>query len=94
MPVTPTSLKALILQNQSDPLRKPAHYDVRVVERPLPALRRGDVLVKITAAGFNHREVRSGIPCPGLDIIVGDVAINLAFAFFSSGFGKASTREL
>ena len=93
MLVTPSSLKALILQNQSDPLRKPVHYDVRVVERPVPALRRGEVLVKINAAGFNHREVRPGVPLL-VDIIAGGVAINPAFAFCSSGFGKVSTREL
>jgi NADPH:quinone reductase-like Zn-dependent oxidoreductase len=53
----PSSLKALILLNQPEAPSKPAYYDVRVVERPVPALKRGEVLVKINAAGFNHREV-------------------------------------
>lgn len=74
--------KALVLQNQSRPLRKPAHYDVRVVERPVPALRRGEVLVKINAAGFNHREVRAGhsLPSCWTSFRLAGVAINPAFA--------------
>ena len=74
--------KALILQNQSRTLRKPAHYDVRVMERPVPALRRGEVLVKINAAGFNHREVRAGhsLPSCWTSFRLAGVAINPAFA--------------
>jgi NADPH:quinone reductase-like Zn-dependent oxidoreductase len=54
----PTSLKALILQKQAD-TRKPVHNDVHIVERPVPVLSAGEVLVRINAAGFNHREVGS-----------------------------------
>ena len=57
----PSSLKALILESQPEAPSKPTYYDVRVVERPVPALKRGEVLVKINAGGFNHREV-----CPGI----------------------------
>jgi len=64
MPLPVVQQQALVLQNQSEPLRKPAHYDVRLVERPVPALRPGEVLVKINAAGFNHREVRLGHSLP------------------------------
>jgi D-arabinose 1-dehydrogenase-like Zn-dependent alcohol dehydrogenase len=58
----PSSLKALILQGQPEAPGKPTYYDLRVVERPVPALKHGEVLVKINAAGFNHREVCPGIP--------------------------------
>ena len=54
----PTLLKALVLQPPSE-LRKPTINDVRIVERPVPALKRGEILVRINAAGFNHREVCS-----------------------------------
>ena len=55
----PTSFKALILQPQTDS-RKPVYHDVRIIERSIPTLRYGEVLVRITAAGFNHREVGLG----------------------------------
>jgi len=58
----PSSLKALILHSQPEAPSKPTYNDVRVVERPVPALKHGEVLVKINAAGFNHREVCPGIP--------------------------------
>ena len=69
--------KSLVLQNH---LRKTAHYDVRLVERPIPALRRGEVLVKINAAGFNHREVRAGHSLPSCWTSLAGVVINPAFA--------------
>lgn len=58
----PSSFKALILQTQPEAPSKPTYNDVHVVERPLPALKHGEVLVKINAAGFNRREVCPGIP--------------------------------
>jgi NADPH:quinone reductase-like Zn-dependent oxidoreductase len=60
MPVThpfPSSSKALVLQNQLEQQNKSRYNDVRIVERPIPALKPGEILVKINAAGFNHREV-------------------------------------
>ena len=62
MPVAhrfPSSFKALVLQNQREQHNKSLYNDVRIVERPIPALKPGEILVKINAAGFNHREVRS-----------------------------------
>jgi len=57
----PSSFKALILvESEPESLRQSLHYDVRIVDRPIPALEQGQVLVKINAAGFNHREVGSG----------------------------------
>jgi hypothetical protein len=64
MPVThlfPSSFEALVLQNQREQQNKSLYHDVRIVERPIPALKPGEILVKINAAGFNHREVCSGI---------------------------------
>ncbi|KAI0293558.1 hypothetical protein BC826DRAFT_1141641 [Russula brevipes] len=51
------SLKALILQNKLEPVRQSAYHDVCIVERPIPALKPGEVLVKINAAGFNHKDL-------------------------------------
>ena len=80
MPMSlPAVSQALVLQNQSEPLRKPAHYDVRLVERPVPALRPGEVLVKINAAGFNHREVRAPRTSFPAGRIVGGRRINSCF---------------
>jgi hypothetical protein len=62
----PSSFEALVLQNQREQQNKPLYNDVRM-KRPIPALRPGEILVKINAAGFNHRlvstyrEVCSGI---------------------------------
>ncbi len=64
MPVThrfPSSFKALVLQNQREQQNKSLYNDARIVEKPIPALKPGEILVKINAAGFNHREVCSGI---------------------------------
>ncbi|KAI0247919.1 hypothetical protein BJV78DRAFT_1348297 [Lactifluus subvellereus] len=52
----PTSLKALVLQRQAYP-RKPVYHEVHIVERLVPALKHGEILVRISAAGFNHREL-------------------------------------
>jgi D-arabinose 1-dehydrogenase-like Zn-dependent alcohol dehydrogenase len=64
MPLThrfPSTFKALVLQNQREQQNEFLYNDVRIVERPIPALKPGEILVKINAAGFNHREVCSGI---------------------------------
>ncbi|KAI0306283.1 hypothetical protein B0F90DRAFT_1862732 [Multifurca ochricompacta] len=51
----PTSLKALILQNSAKS-HEPVYHDIRLVEKPVAALKPGEILVQINAAGFNHRE--------------------------------------
>ncbi|KAL1741651.1 hypothetical protein HDZ31DRAFT_44953 [Schizophyllum fasciatum] len=48
--------RSVVIQKQAG-ARKPVYHDAVVVERELPALRRGDVLVKMSAAAYNHREV-------------------------------------
>ena len=47
------------MQKPSDP-RKPVYHNVRIVEKSLPVLKPGEALVRINAAGFNHREVCAG----------------------------------
>ena len=52
--------KAFVLQNQRDQHKKSLYSNVRIVERSIYSyLKPGEILVKINAAGFNHREVRS-----------------------------------
>ncbi|KAH9997735.1 NAD-binding protein [Russula compacta] len=60
MPVAyrfPSSFKALVLRNQREKQGKSTYHDVHIVERPVPVLKHGEILVKINAAGFNHREL-------------------------------------
>jgi len=38
---------------------KPLFHDAQLETRPLRPLKAGEVLVKITAVSFNHRDVRS-----------------------------------
>jgi hypothetical protein len=80
----PTSLKALILQKPSGP-RKTVYNDVHIVQKSVPVLKRGEVLVRITAAGFNHREVCSGCIM---------MRKNVTLFYYSSGFAKVSIRGL
>ena len=49
-------MRALILKR--GPLeRKPVYHDALLDDKPIPALKRGEVLVKIGAAAYNHRDV-------------------------------------
>ncbi|KAF8626742.1 hypothetical protein AX15_004713 [Amanita polypyramis BW_CC] len=47
----PKETRAVVLRHSSD------YHDVVVTVKPVPALKEGKVLVKMTAAGFNHREI-------------------------------------
>lgn len=49
----PTTTKALVLHRDTAEQQDEA----RLVERPIPSLKSGEVLVKIGAAGLNHRDV-------------------------------------
>ncbi|TFY64679.1 hypothetical protein EVJ58_g2458 [Rhodofomes roseus] len=62
----PTSTKAITLR-ESPAGREPRYHDAALEQRAIPSLQKGQVLVKIGAAGFNHREVwiRKGL-YPGL----------------------------
>ena len=52
----PSHTKALVVK-QSPPDRKPLYHDAVLEDQPLPQLMPGQVLVKINAAAFNHRDV-------------------------------------
>ena len=82
----PTSLKALVLQKPSEH-RKPVYHNVRIVEKSIPGLKPGELLVRINAAGFNHREV--GMGC------VNTMALNVTYSTcLSFGFAKVSIQGL
>ncbi|KAJ6539836.1 NAD(P)-binding protein [Mycena vulgaris] len=61
-PSLPRTTKALVLQ-KSPAARKPLYHDAIVQEQPIPALKPGEVLVKMGAVAFNHRElwIRKGL---------------------------------
>ncbi|THH16491.1 hypothetical protein EW146_g4148 [Bondarzewia mesenterica] len=52
----PPTTRTLIIQRAVEE-RKPVYHDVKVVERPIAVLKKGEVLVKIGAAAFNHRDL-------------------------------------
>ena len=67
MPVThrfPSSFEALVLQNQREKQNKSLYHDVRIVERPVPALKPGEILVN-----FNHRGASETLPFPFLGFL-------------------------
>ena len=53
----PTSSKTLILRRNAGTSTL-AYHDASLEDRALPALQKGQVLVRINAAGFNARDVR------------------------------------
>jgi NADPH:quinone reductase-like Zn-dependent oxidoreductase len=55
----PTITKALVLRKVKKQPFKPVYHNAVVETQPIPALEEGQVLVKIGAAAFNHREVRA-----------------------------------
>ncbi|KAJ7205492.1 hypothetical protein GGX14DRAFT_522625 [Mycena pura] len=58
----PRASRALVL-HKSPADRSPPYHDIAVKEQLIPALQAGQVLVKIAAAAFNHRElwIRKGL---------------------------------
>lgn len=62
-PKLPTRTRALVVQAALEP-RKPLYHDAALVEKPLPAPQAGQVVVKIGAAGFNHKDVDIVINLP------------------------------
>jgi hypothetical protein len=91
MPVThrfPSSFEALVLQSQREKHNKSLCHDVHIVERPIPALKPGEILVKINAAGFNHREV-----CSRITQKMEDAAVTF-LCIISSGYDEVNTLGL
>ncbi|KAI0780500.1 NAD-P-binding protein [Trametes elegans] len=62
----PKSTKALVLRKAAQ-ATKPVYHDAVVEERPIPDLKPGQILVRIHAAAFNHRDhwIRKGL-YPGI----------------------------
>ncbi|KAG6830497.1 hypothetical protein H0H87_007854 [Tephrocybe sp. NHM501043] len=58
MPTTmlPRFTKCLTVK-ESPPQRNPLYHDAIIQQHPIPALKKGEVLVQIGAAAFNHRDV-------------------------------------
>ncbi|KAJ8496183.1 hypothetical protein ONZ51_g1305 [Trametes cubensis] len=58
----PKSTKALVLR-KSTQATQPVYHNAVLEERPIPALKPGQVLVRIYAAAFNHRDhwIRKGV---------------------------------
>ncbi|KIJ44254.1 hypothetical protein M422DRAFT_779362 [Sphaerobolus stellatus SS14] len=51
----PATTRALVVE-QSPEERSPAYHDAKIVERPIPKLKDSEVLVKMGALAFNHRD--------------------------------------
>lgn len=54
----PKTTRALVVRKAAQ-ATKPVFHDAVVEERPIPQLKAGQILVRVHAAGFNHRDVRS-----------------------------------
>ena len=50
----PATTRCIVVQESKE---NPKQYDAALIERPLPAPQPGQVVVKIAAAGFNHKDV-------------------------------------
>jgi hypothetical protein len=71
---------AIVLQQSPTPV----YHDAVLMTRPIPALKEGDVLVKMTAASFNHREVSFSNDSPR--------QVTKRYHVDSYGFGKECTQ--
>lgn len=52
----PRTTRSVVIQKQAS-AKKPVYHDAVIVEKEIPALQRGEVLVRMSAAAYNHREV-------------------------------------
>ncbi|KAL1689616.1 hypothetical protein GGG16DRAFT_57425 [Schizophyllum commune] len=77
----PRKTRSVIIQKQAS-AKKPVYHDAVIVEREIPALQRGEVLVRMSAAAYNHREVLTHIAglYPG---------IHFGATFGADGAGKS-----
>ncbi|KAF5323816.1 hypothetical protein D9619_012982 [Psilocybe cf. subviscida] len=71
MVTLPRTTKCIVVQQSKNTAASPSHflYDSCLVERPLPAPKHHEVVVKIGAAGFNQKEIwiRRGL-YPGIKV--------------------------
>ncbi|KAI0672793.1 NAD(P)-binding protein [Trametes maxima] len=69
----PKITKAIVLRKAASAV-KPVYHDAILEERPIPELKAGQVLVRLHAAAFNHRDqwIRKGLyPGIGFESILG-----------------------
>ncbi|KIM48515.1 hypothetical protein M413DRAFT_437742 [Hebeloma cylindrosporum] len=52
----PTNTKVIVIQESKVP-QKPLYHDARLIDRPLSPPKPGEVVVKMTVVGFNHKDV-------------------------------------
>lgn len=53
----PTSTKALVLRKSEPTSSKHVYHGIEVISRPIPALKDGEILVKVTAVAYNRRDL-------------------------------------
>ncbi|KAH9901425.1 NAD-P-binding protein [Cubamyces lactineus] len=78
----PKSTKALVLRKTAQ-ATKPVYHDAVLEERPIPALKLGQVLVRIHASAFNHRDhwIRKGLyPGIGFGSVLGGDSAGIVIA--------------
>jgi len=72
-PKLPTNTKAIIIEESKVP-RTPLYHDASLIDRPLSPPKPGEVVVKIEAVGFNHKDVRASSYSLGyfdVDFVIG-----------------------
>ncbi|RDX56332.1 NAD(P)-binding protein [Lentinus brumalis] len=78
----PKTTRALVVRKAAQ-ATKPVFHDAVVEERPIPQLKTGQILVRVHAAGFNHRDlwIRKGLyPGIGFGHVMGADAAGLVVA--------------
>jgi len=69
----PSTTKALVLQKSAED-KSPVYHDICIEDRPISALKDQEVLVRIGAVAFNHRDlwIRKGeYPSVGFGLVMG-----------------------
>ena len=82
----PKETRTLVLK-KSPADRKPLYHDAVIEKRPMPTLQRGQILVKMGAVAFNHRDV-------GILLALSDCPDVEPITFFSFGFVLGNIRVL
>ncbi|KZO93070.1 NAD-binding protein [Calocera viscosa TUFC12733] len=80
----PTTTRCLVLKEAKDVQQgAPVYHDVVVDERKVPSLKNGEVLVRISAVAFNHRDVwirKNLYPSVALGSVMGSDASGVVVA--------------
>lgn len=59
---SPTTTKALVLEKSTED-KSPIYHDACIIDRPIPPLKGSEILVRMEAVAFNHRDVGTLILC-------------------------------